>query len=215
MRQVACTVLAFLLFSSLVVAQKAQPGLLNAEDLKHAVPSGYFFNGQSAPVELRNSAGFRTADGKMVLAGLVDTSGYAADIQQKYEGFFITESKINVGGSNLDPGAYGFGFTKDGKFLRDECCRSRTPEYGKCLRRQTGAPGPAQDDAGWRRLPSLSWQELCCAEGSIRRASVVKVAGVPEPLGSRPACESRSAGPERRFRKSYRYPKYRPTPRHR
>lgn len=117
MRQIACTVLAFLVLSSLAVAQKAQPGLVSAEDLKHAVPSGYFFNGQSAPVELRNSAGFRTADGKLVLAGLVDTSGYAADIQQKYEGFFITESKVSVGGSSLDPGAYGFGFTKDGKFL--------------------------------------------------------------------------------------------------
>lgn len=103
-------------FSLFVSAQKAKPGLLNAEELKHAVPSGYFFGGQSAPVELRNSAGFRTADGKMVLAGLVDTAGYATDIQQKYEGFFITESKVNVGGSELGPGAYGFAFSKDGKF---------------------------------------------------------------------------------------------------
>jgi len=107
----------FFLLSSFVVAQKGQPGLLNSDDLKHAVPSGYFFEGQSAPVQLRNSAGFRTADSKLVLAGLVDTSGYAADIQQKYEGFFITETKISVAGSALDPGAYGFGFTKDGKFL--------------------------------------------------------------------------------------------------
>ena len=68
-------------------------------------------------MELRNSAGFRTADNKLVLAGLVDTSGYAADVQQKYEGFFITQVKITIGGSTLDPGAYGFGFTKDGKFL--------------------------------------------------------------------------------------------------
>ncbi len=105
------------LSSSLLVAQKMQPGLLNADDLKHAVPSGYFFNGQSASVQLRNSAGFRAADGKMVLAGLVDTSGYAADVQQKYEGFFITEVKLNVGGSELAPGAYGFGFSKEGKFM--------------------------------------------------------------------------------------------------
>jgi hypothetical protein len=105
------------LSSSMLVAQKMQPGLLNTDDLKHAVPSGYFFNGQSASVQLRNSAGFRTADGKVVLAGLVDTSGYAADVQQKYEGFFITEVKLNVGGTDLAPGAYGFGFSKDGKFM--------------------------------------------------------------------------------------------------
>jgi len=102
--------------SVLAAAQKPQPGILNPDDLKHVVPSGYFFNGQSAPVQLRNSAGFRTNDGKLVLAGMVDTSGYAADIQEKYEGFFITEVKLSVGGSDLAPGAYGFGFSKDGKF---------------------------------------------------------------------------------------------------
>lgn len=98
-------------------AQKAKPGLLGAEELKRLVPSSYFFDGQSAPVEVRNSAAFRTPGGKMVLAGLVDTSGYAADVQQKYQGFFITEIKLSVGGSDLGPGQYGFGFSKDGKFL--------------------------------------------------------------------------------------------------
>jgi hypothetical protein len=117
MRRSSRVILSIFLFSCLALAQKPQPGLLNADDLKHAVPSGYFFDGQSAPVQLRNSAGFRTVDGKLVLAGLVDTSGYAADIQQKYEGFFITETKVSIAGSMLDPGAYGFGFTKDGKFL--------------------------------------------------------------------------------------------------
>jgi hypothetical protein len=117
MRRSIRVILSVFLFCSLLLAQKAQPGLLNAEDLKRAVPSGYFFDGQPAPVQLRNSAGFRAADGKLVLAGLVDTSGYAADIQQKYEGFFITGTKVNIGGSTLEPGAYGFGFTKDGKFL--------------------------------------------------------------------------------------------------
>jgi hypothetical protein len=120
MRQSVRVVLVFLLCClsvAFAAAQKSQPGLLSADDLKRIVPSGYFFEGQSAPVQLRNSAGFRTADSKLVLAGLVDTSGYAADVQHKYEGFLIIETKLNIGGSNLDVGAYGFGFTKDGKFL--------------------------------------------------------------------------------------------------
>ncbi|HKS76070.1 MAG TPA: hypothetical protein VJQ82_22855 [Terriglobales bacterium] len=111
------SLLVCLSLSICLSAQKAQPGLLGAEELKRLIPSSYFFDGQSAPVEVRNSAAFRTASGKMVLAGLVDTSGYAADIQQKYQGFFITEIKLSVGGSDLGPGAYGFGFAKDGKFL--------------------------------------------------------------------------------------------------
>jgi hypothetical protein len=121
MRQMPRVVVGWLLFClSLTIcssAQKAHPGLLGAEELKRLVPSAYFFDGQSAPVEVRNSAAFRTPGDKMVLAGLVDTSGYAADLQQKYQGFFITEIKLSVGGSDLGPGAYGFGFTKDGKFL--------------------------------------------------------------------------------------------------
>jgi hypothetical protein len=37
-------------------------------------------------------------------------------VQQKYQGMLITESKVNVGGSELAPGQYGFGFTAD-KFV--------------------------------------------------------------------------------------------------
>jgi hypothetical protein len=90
-------------------------GLLKADDLKKVVPATYFFRGQSATVQLRNSAGF-SADGKLVLAGLVDTGGYSTDVKAKYQGFFITEIKLNVGGTELAPGEYGFGFSKEGKF---------------------------------------------------------------------------------------------------
>ena len=48
------------------------------------------------------------------MAGLVDTSGYASDVQAKYQGFIVTDSPIIVGGSRLPTGAYGFGFTPEG-----------------------------------------------------------------------------------------------------
>ncbi|HMJ21588.1 MAG TPA: hypothetical protein VK513_06750 [Terriglobales bacterium] len=107
-----------LLFSGVLLsAQQPKAGVLNGDDLKKVVPAVYFFRGQSAPVQIRNSAGFSALDGKLVLAGLVDTSGYASDVQAKYQGFLITEVKLNVEGSDLAPGAYGFGFSKEGKFL--------------------------------------------------------------------------------------------------
>ena len=89
--------------------------VLAADALKKLVPSSYFFAGQSAPVQVRNSAGLKNEAGKLVLAGLVDTSGYSTAIQEKYQGFLITETKLSFEGATLDPGAYGFGF-KDGKF---------------------------------------------------------------------------------------------------
>lgn len=104
-------------FSLLLSAQQPKPGPLGADEIGKVVPATYFFRGQSAPVQLRNSAGFRTADGKLVLAGLVDASGYASDVQAKYQGFLITEVKLNIGGTDLQPGQYGFGFSKDGTLL--------------------------------------------------------------------------------------------------
>ena len=90
--------------------------ILSSDELKKAVPAEYFFRGQKAPVQLRNAVGLQLADGKMALAALVDASGYSTAIQQKYQGMLITEVKLNIGGSVLAPGQYGFGFTADGKF---------------------------------------------------------------------------------------------------
>ena len=95
----------------------AKPGVLSADEVRKVAPAVYFFRGQSASVQLRNSAGFRVPEGKLVLAGLVDTSGYASDVQAKYQGFLITEVKLNIAGTDLPPGEYGFGFSQEGKFL--------------------------------------------------------------------------------------------------
>lgn len=97
------------------VAQQASKHMLSSDELKKAVPTEYFFRGQKAPVQVRNAVGLQLPDGKMMLAALVDASGYSTAIQQKYQGMLITEAKLNVGGSELPPGQYGFGFTADGK----------------------------------------------------------------------------------------------------
>ena len=90
--------------------------ILTSDQVKKVTPDSFFFSGQSGAVQLRNSAGLKNAAGKLVLAGLVDTSGYSTAITEKYQGFLITETKLTFDGATLEPGAYGFGF-KDGKFL--------------------------------------------------------------------------------------------------
>jgi hypothetical protein len=93
----------------------ASAQVLTADQVKKAAPTSFFFAGQNAAAQLRNTAGLKNSAGKLVLAGLVDTSGYATAIAEKYQGFLITEIKLSFDGGTLDPGAYGFGF-KDGKF---------------------------------------------------------------------------------------------------
>jgi hypothetical protein len=105
-----------MLLLSLGVAQNAAQHLLSADELKNVVPAEFFFRGKKAPTQLRNATGFQTADGKVTFAALVDASGYSTAIQQKYQGTLITESKLNIAGTDLLPGAYGFGFAAD-KFV--------------------------------------------------------------------------------------------------
>ncbi len=98
-------------------AQQATKHVLSGDEVKKATPTEYFYRGQKAPVQVRNAVGFQLADGKMMLASLVDASGYSTAIQQKYQGLLITETKLDIGGSTLAPGQYGFGFAADGKFV--------------------------------------------------------------------------------------------------
>jgi hypothetical protein len=89
--------------------------LLAGPELSRVVPTGFYFQGLSAPTQMRNAAAARFGKSRYVIAGLVDTSGYAADVRAKYEGFFITDSEIRINDSALQTGAYGFGFSDDGK----------------------------------------------------------------------------------------------------
>ena len=91
-----------------------KPTLLTREELKKVVPGSYFFRGLSGPVQRRNSAAVRFPNGKLVMAALVDTSGYASNVRQTYEGLLITETKVEIGGGTVPPGAYGFAFSRDG-----------------------------------------------------------------------------------------------------
>ncbi len=97
-------------------AQAKKNGVLEPADLKTILPSTYFFDGQSAPVQSRNSGAVRFENGKLFIVSLVDNSGYSTDVQAKYQGLLITETTVTVGDKELGPGEYGFGFTKDGKF---------------------------------------------------------------------------------------------------
>ena len=95
----------------------AQDGasVLTGAALTRVVPTSFYFQGQSAPTQMRNSSAARFGTNRFVLVGMVDTSGYSAEIRARYQGFFITDSSITVGGETLSTGAYGFGFTNDGK----------------------------------------------------------------------------------------------------
>lgn len=104
-------------FSAVAQGAPAAPTVVTEANLKKVVPDSYFFRGLSATTQLRNSAAVHFPDDFYVIAGLVDTSGYSSDVKAKYNGFFITEKKLQFdGGGILGPGQYGMGYTAEGKF---------------------------------------------------------------------------------------------------
>jgi len=153
----------FALVAPAAMGQAPKAGVLSADDLKRVVPAAYFFRGQSASVQLRNSVGFSNFDGKLVLAGLVDTSGYAADLQAKYQGFLITEVKLSVEGTELAPGQYGFGFSKDNKFLVMDVGANDVLSVSARVDDKLAHPVPlkiVEDGGGYRLYAGRKWVTL-------------------------------------------------------
>ena len=107
-------ILSIAVFAAVGAAAQGGAVVLEGAQLARVVPSGFYFEGQSAPTQTRNTAAAKFASDRYVIVGMVDTSGYSSDVRAKYQGFLITDSPVTVGGQQLGTGAYGFGFTNDG-----------------------------------------------------------------------------------------------------
>lgn len=115
------------------------PGVpFSAEKLASLLPPSVYFEGRSAPLQIRNAGGTTFAGGTIVWISLVDSSGYASGIQEKYQFYLVTEGPLRIGDAKIAPGAYGGGFVGDRFELMD-------------LGGHTVAQGPVQTDAELRR----------------------------------------------------------------
>lgn len=110
---IACAFL-FAPNASVNAQEKSAPEILTQTAASRIVPTSFYFAGQSAPTQIRNSAVARLGKDRHVIVGMVDTSGYSTEISDKYEGFLITDSPIVISGKGLATGAYGFGFSTAG-----------------------------------------------------------------------------------------------------
>jgi hypothetical protein len=110
-------VLAFIapLFVTANGQTKNKYEVLEEAAMSRIVPTSFYFAGQSAETQMRNAAAARIGKDRHIMAGLVDTSGYSTEISGKYEGFLITDSQIAIGNRTLGTGAYGFGFSANGR----------------------------------------------------------------------------------------------------
>lgn len=112
---VIITAFLFAAGATVIAQENAAPEILNQTAAARIVPTSFYFAGQSAPTQMRNSAVARLGKDRHVVAGMVDISGYSTEISDKYEGFLITDSPVLIGGKELATGAYGFGFSIIGR----------------------------------------------------------------------------------------------------
>ena len=82
------------------------------EALNKIVPKDFVLEENAIPTERRNSTLVVTPSGARLVAGLLDTSGYSSQVQEKYLGMLIAEGNVEVCGRQVDIGSYGFGLAK-------------------------------------------------------------------------------------------------------
>jgi hypothetical protein len=104
--------LALAVLLAVVPAPASAQEKLEGKAFDSAVVKDFYLEGNAIPVQKRNVVVVKGTDGKRMVFGLLDTTGYSAEIQAKYTGMMIVERKVTVGGAALGAGAYGFGLQK-------------------------------------------------------------------------------------------------------
>ncbi len=117
---------------------------LPADRLTHLLPETVYFQGRTAPLQLRNAAGTTFGHDAVLWVSLVDASGYATSIQERYQFYLVTEAPLRIGDSQLAAGAYGGGFLGNRFLIMD-------------LGGHTVAEGPTTTDAAFPRPRPLQF----------------------------------------------------------
>ncbi len=120
-------------------AAAPKPGVpFSADQVAVLLPATVYFQGKSAPVQLRNAAAIVLSGGATLWVALVDSSGYSSSVQQRYQFYFVTEGPLQVGNARLPTGVYGGGFVGAHFLFMD-------------VGGHTVAQGPIQTDPGLHR----------------------------------------------------------------
>ena len=99
------------LAASPAVAQKKFE-LVTGKAFDSALPKDFYLEGNAIPTAKRNAAMVHTPSGARAVFALLDTTGYASNIIEKYVGMMITEADLTVCGTKVPTGSYGFGWVQ-------------------------------------------------------------------------------------------------------
>ncbi len=96
--------------ASAVAQQKFE--IVTGKAFDSALPKDFYLEGNAIPTAKRNAVMVHTPSGARAVFSLLDTTGYASNIIEKYVGMIITEGDISICGQKVAVGSYGFGWTQ-------------------------------------------------------------------------------------------------------
>lgn len=108
-------IVASLLLSVVAANPAVAQGVFKVETgqaFNKILPKDFVLEENAIPTQKRNSALALTPAGSRLIVGLLDTSGYSSQVQEKYLGMLITEGSVEVCGHSVAIGSYGFGLAK-------------------------------------------------------------------------------------------------------
>jgi hypothetical protein len=110
--------LAFLVASvlSLAGAQKSAWRQATDTELATLLPARAPVIKEHIETEMRTASGIVDGRGRYIAGVVLITAGYSAE--GKYSHFLVVQSAIRLGGVNLKPGEYVFGYTHEGDVLK-------------------------------------------------------------------------------------------------
>lgn len=104
--------------ASTTASQSARKtGVLPSSEVEKMLPGTVYFQGRTAPLQIRNAGAVRFNNGSIVFASLVDAAGYASAIRDKYQLYLVAETRVRLADKELPAGAYGCGLLADGSLI--------------------------------------------------------------------------------------------------
>lgn len=105
-----------LLFMSTVQAQKPTWRPATDAELASLLPARAQVVKEHIETEMRTASGIVNSRGRYIAGVVLITAGYSAD--GKYSHYLVVQAPIRIGGIELKPGEYVFGWVRDGDALK-------------------------------------------------------------------------------------------------
>jgi hypothetical protein len=116
MKRILLFAVSVVFAASAAYGQKASWRQASDSELASLLPARAPVEKEHIETEMRTASGIVDGQGHYIAGVVLITAGYSAE--GKYSHYLVVQSPVNVGGVELRPGEYVFGYTHEGEVLK-------------------------------------------------------------------------------------------------